>query len=305
MKARAERLLAFLLPGLGDVLWIGVFMGVIGLGPQMMNIDGDLGRHLTIGQYILDHGQVPVVDLFSHTRLGEPLTPHEWLSQLIFALAYRWFDLDGVILVCGLVIATSFWLVFRRSRANSQGILPAVLVTLLAVAASSLHWLSRPHIFTFLMLALWMGVLEGMRRGQPQRWWALPVLMLIWANLHGAFIAGFVTWGLYGLGLGWDVFWKRAKGQGLHGHFWRSFWLGGIASFFATLANPSGVKLWATSVGYVGNRYLVSHTAEYLPPNFHDPSTWPFLILIGLFLVAIGMQSTRKQRRYFRRPPGW
>lgn len=291
MKAKADRLLAFLLPGLGDVLWIGIFMGVIGLGPQMMNIDGDLGRHLTIGAYILDHGQVPVVDLFSHTRLGEPLTPHEWLSQLIFALAYRLLNLDGVILVCGLVIATSFWLVFRLARANSQGILIAVLVTLLAVAASSLHWLARPHIFTFMMLALWIGVLESMRRGQPQRWWLLAVLMLIWANLHGAFIAGFVTWGLYGLGLGWDCFWRRLKGEGLHGHFWRSYWLGGVVSLIATLANPSGLGLWATSVGYVGNRYLVSHTAEYLPPNFHDPSTWPFLLLIGLFLFALGMQS--------------
>ncbi len=295
MRAKADRLLAFLLPGLGDILWVGIFIGVLGLGPQMMNIDGDLGRHLTIGAYILDHSQVPVVDLFSHTRLGAPLTPHEWLSQLIFALAYRWLHLDGVVLVCGLVIATSFWLVFRLARANSQGILVAVLATLLAVAASSLHWLARPHIFTFLMLALWVDVLERMRRGQPRRWWLLPVLMLIWANLHGAFIAGFVTWGLYGLGVGWDCFWQRGKGPGLHGHFWRSFWLGGVASFVATLANPSGLGLWATSVGYVGNRYLVSHTAEYLPPNFHDPSTWPFLILVGLFLVVLGLQNKRQE----------
>jgi hypothetical protein len=40
------------------------------------------------------------------------------------------------------------------------------------------------------------------------------------------------------------------------------------------------VRLWATSVGYVGNAYLVGHTAEYLSPNFHDVSTWPFLLMI-------------------------
>jgi hypothetical protein len=109
--------LRLLLPGLGDILWMAVFTGVILLGPQMMNIDGDLGRHLTIGEYILDTGRVPTTDLFSHTMAGQPVTPHEWLSQVLFALAHRWLGLNGVGLRCGLVIATSFWL-FTGARAS-------------------------------------------------------------------------------------------------------------------------------------------------------------------------------------------
>jgi len=293
MKARASSLLTYLLPGLGDMIWISVFIGVMALGPRMLNVDGDLGRHLTIGRYILDHGSVPLADLFSHTRLGEPLTPHEWLAQAAFALAALWLSLDGVMIVCGLVIATSFWLVFRRARAGAQGILAAVLATLFAIAASSLHWLSRPHIFTFLMLALWLLVLENMRRGRLRQWWLLPLIMLLWANLHGAFIAGFVTWGLYGIGLAWDAFWDRTKSPPLHGHFWRFFLLGGAASLLITLVNPGGLFLWETSVGYLGNRYLVSHTAEYLPPNFHDPSAWPFMLMIGLLVTLFGIQPRR------------
>jgi len=88
-KNRVEQILYYLLPGLGDILWIAAFAGVIGLGPRMLNIDGDLGRHLTIGANILDSGRIPTVDLFSHTMLGQPLTPHEWLAQVIFALANR------------------------------------------------------------------------------------------------------------------------------------------------------------------------------------------------------------------------
>ena len=283
MKKALSRLLLYLLPGLGDILWMGAFVGVLGLGPRMMNIDGDLGRHLTIGSYILDQGRVPTLDLFSHTLPGQPLTPHEWLAQVIFALANRVMGLDGVVLVCGLVIATSFWLVYRQSRNLSQKVLASVLVTVLAMAASSLHWLTRPHIFTFLMLVLWISVLENLRSGRLNRWWLLPVLMVVWANLHGAFIAGFATWFLYGLGLAWDAFWRKfPKGEGLHGHFWRYYLSGGAAAFLATLINPAGVGLWSTSVGYVGNHYLVSHTAEYHPPNFQEPSTWPFMLMIML-----------------------
>jgi hypothetical protein len=293
---RAERVLVYLLPGLGDILWIAVFTAVIGLGPRLLNMDGDIGRHLTIGGYILDNGRVPTSDLFSNTMPGQPLTPHEWLAQVLFALAYRAMGLNGVVLLCGLVIATSFWLVFRRARKESQALLAAVFATVLAMAAASLHWLARPHIFTFLLLALWVGVLDDLRCGRLNRWWLLPVLMLAWANLHGAFIAGLVTWGIYGLGLAWDAFWHRfPKGEGLHGHFWRAYLLGGATAFVVTLANPAGIGLWGTSTGFIGNRYLVGHTAEYLPPNFHDASTWPFLVMIGLLVVFFGLHGRRSE----------
>jgi hypothetical protein len=301
---RIEKFLLYLLPGLGDILWIATFVAVIGLGPRMLNIDGDLGRHLTIGGYILDNGHVPTSDLFSHSMPGQPLTPHEWLAQVVFALAYRWMGLNGVVLVCGLVIATSFWLVYRRARKVSQALLAAVIAIVLAMAAASLHWLARPHIFTFLLLALWLGVLEDLRCGRLQRWWLLPVLMLLWANLHGAFIAGFVTWGLYGLGLAWDAFWRRfPKGEGLHGHFWRTYLLGGAAALLVTLVNPAGIGLWGTSTGFLGSRYLVGHTAEYLPPNFQDPSTWPFLLMIGLLFVLFGLQGRRAETAIL--PAAW
>ncbi len=294
MNKNIPGFLAYLMPGLGDILWMGAFFGALGLGPRMMNVDGDLGRHLTIGRYILDQGKVPLQDLFSHTLTGQAVTPHEWLAQVLFALADRWMGLDGVVVLSAMLIALTFWLVFRRARQASQGLLFPVLAVVLSMAASSLHWLTRPHLFTFLMLALWIGVIEDLRNGRLMRWWLLPLLMLAWANLHGAFIAGFVTWGVYGAGLAFDAALRRfPRGEGLHGHFWRYYLLGGGLSLLATLANPSGLGLWGTSLGYVGNRYLVSHTAEYLPPNFHDSSTWPFLLFAGLLLVAVGLRSRR------------
>lgn len=294
MKLSIDRILAYLVPSLKDVIWVVVLLSVIGMGSRMMNIDGDLGRHLAIGQYILDQGQIPTRDLFSHTMLSQPVTPHEWLAQVIFALAHSMMGLDGVILVCGLVIATTFGLVYQQARRAGGGIAAAALAVVLALAAASLHWLSRPHIFTFLMLALWMNVLEDLRRGRLSRWWLLPAIMLVWANLHGAFVVGFITYALYGFGLLWDSTWRRfARGEGLHGRFWRSYLRGGAAALLVTMVNPSGPGLWVTSFGYVGNRYLVGHTAEYLPPNFHEPSTWPFLLMVGLLVILLGLQDRR------------
>ncbi len=259
-----------------------------------MNADGDLGRHLTIGGYILDQGAVPLRDVFSHTMAGQPLTPHEWLAQVLFALANKALGLDGVIILCALVLATTFRFVFMRARQESQTLLPAIVAVLLAVIASSMHWLSRPHLFTFLMLAVWMTVLHALRKGNIKQWWLLPALMLVWANLHGAFIAGFATWFLYGAGILWDVLNHRIpEDEALHPRFWRSYLLVGGAAFLTSLLNPSGFGLWKTSIGYIGNDYLVNHTVEYMSPNFHNANFWPFLVFIGLLFVVIGFSKKR------------
>ncbi len=70
-------LLRLLIPRIGEILFIAIFAALIGLGPRLMNIDGDLGRHITLGDYILSSRSIPTRDVFSHTKLGDPLTPHE------------------------------------------------------------------------------------------------------------------------------------------------------------------------------------------------------------------------------------
>jgi hypothetical protein len=291
---------SYLLPKLQDILFLAIFLGVIGLGPRLLNIDGDLGRHLTIGQYIMDSHSIPTRDIFSHTMAGAPLTPHEWLAEIPYALADRLGGLNGVVLLCALLISFTFTLSFRQSYARGSLVLLALGWTILAAAASSLHWLARPHLFTLLIVPLWTGELERIRQGTTSRWWLLPLLMLLWANLHGAFIAGFAIWGMYLVGEAWDR-WSDSAAEGkkedvlsespsVSNRVLLILLLGGATSFLATFINPSGWHLWATSLGYLRNRYLVSHTAEYLPPNFHNPSTWPFLLMLLISLLLLGRQ---------------
>ena len=95
-----------------DIVFIMVFVVALALGQKMLGLDSDLGRHLTLGSYMLDERVIPTRDLFSHTRTGFSRPPYEWLSQVIFALAYRLMGLDGVILLSSLIIATTFTLVY-------------------------------------------------------------------------------------------------------------------------------------------------------------------------------------------------
>lgn len=280
-----QKVLAILIPRLGEIFFIAIFAAVIGLGPRMMNIDGDLGRHITLGKYILEARDIPTEDIFSFTKTGDPLTPHEWLSDLLFAMINKAAGLNGVVWLAALVIAGSLWLVYKYSLNLSNMSLIALLGGILGAAASSLHWLTRPHIFTILLAALWTGELEKMRLGIRKSWLIFPVLMLIWVNLHGAFIAGLLIWACYFVGMLLDQQISLNKNRAF-------FWIG-ISSILVSLINPDGFGIWKTGFGFLGNQYLVSHTAEYLPPDFQQPAFWPFLILIFSSILVLGLSKKR------------
>lgn len=273
-------IIQYLLPRLDAALFGMLFIGVLLLGPRMLNVDGDLGRHITIGNYILQQREIPMRDLFSHTMSGEPVVPHEWLAQVSFSVVHAWMSLHGVVFLAALVIAGTFTLMYREMVKQNIYRSLAISFTILAAFASSLHWLTRPHIFTFLFTALWAYQLEN----EKSKLWLFPLIMLIWVNTHGAFIVGFVILGGHVAGWFWEYLHKQATLEKLT----RLSLVGGL-SISATFINPVGWKLWDLSVGYLGNRYLVDHTVEYQSPNFHQPGTWPFLLLMVLGILALGL----------------
>jgi hypothetical protein len=176
-------------------------------------------------------------------------------------------------------------------------VLVALAGSVLAAASSSLHWLTRPHIFTILLTAVWTSELEKMRIGIRKSWLIFPGLMLLWVNLHGAFLAGLMIWGMYfgGLLIDRNFPWERIK----------AFLWSGLGSLLVTLVNPDGIDIWETGLDFLGNRYLVSHTLEYLPPDFQHVSTWPFLFLIMITIVTFGLSKRRINLSHIFLITGW
>ena len=210
----------------------------------MLNVDSDLGRHLTLGRYMLDSRHVPTRDILSFTRAGEPRPPYEWLSQVAFAVAERAIGLDGVVLLTAAIIASAFLVVFIDARERGGGALVALGLTIWAAAASSLHWLTRPHVFSFLFLAIWLLLLDRLRRGDRRTVWQLPLVMLLWANFHGGFVFGFVAWFAYALG--WMIQRSRASPRAGDGG---DLILVGATSLVASILTPALGGNWSAVLG--------------------------------------------------------
>src|SRR5262249_4688484 len=111
-----------------------------------------------IGQWILDNAKVPVADFYSYTAAGKPWISGQWLSEILFGLAFKIAQWRGVVLLsavsCSAVLAlVSFYLVRNLRFSVAIG-----WVALTAVAVTP-HFVARPHIFSYILLLIWTIIL--------------------------------------------------------------------------------------------------------------------------------------------------
>ena len=281
------KLIRFFLPRIEHILFAAIFWGIVASGPRILNFDGDLPRHLLNGSLILQTGHVATTDIFSFRTVGFPSIPHEWLAQVIFSGVYQGLGLNGVILLTALLILATWIVVFRETMVKSNSLFASLFLTVLAMTATQIHVLPRPHIFTYILTAVWVHLLERADdRKIPVRW-ILPLLMLLWVNVHGMFVIGIGICGIYLFGSFLDqpsITWLSTDKA-------KTLLIGGGLSLAATFLSPSGFHIWGAIASLSSNSYITSKIPEYQSANFHLPETWPYIIL--LLLTILGMARTK------------
>ncbi len=256
---------------------------------KLLNFDGDLPRHILTGNLILQTQRVSTTDIFSFRTTGYPSFPHEWLAQVTFAFLYNWLGLDGIVLLTATISVLTWGIVYRQAMRKSKSFFSAVIFIVLGIAASQIHVLPRPHIFTYLMTAVWITLLESLDEQNTRAWWLLPAVMVLWVNLHGMFVLGMIILEIYLVGDFMDnpsLSWFRTRKA-------RALLFAGGLALFATFLSPSGPRIWAAIASLGSNAYITSKIPEYQSPNFHQPETWPFIILLLLTILGLA-RRTRK-----------
>lgn len=165
--------------------------------PQVFS-DGDTWWHVGAGDWILAHGRIPKTDPFSHTMPGAPWHAHEWLSEVLMALAHRVGGWVGVAALTGAAAALAAGLMVRRV-ARSLGGVSLVLVALLALACLGPSLLARPHMLTLPILVIWTSELLAARDAGRAPRLPFALLMTLWANMHGGYVLGLALIGPFAL----------------------------------------------------------------------------------------------------------
>jgi|HubBroStandDraft_6_1064221.scaffolds.fasta_scaffold00022_18 hypothetical protein len=305
----------WLVPSVGDLIFVAL-LGLLGfttLSARLLG-DGGIGWHIRTGQLILATHAIPRVDLFSSMPAGSPWFAWEWLYDALVGWLESAAGLNGVVLFTALMIAGLFAWMFRLLLRRGTNVFVALVLVLLAASAAMIHFLARPHVVSWLFTVAWFGILHSWEKSsrdldsdsrstsdsgfysKPRRsWplWLLPLLMVVWVNVHGGFLLGLALLAIYWCSAAWR--WWRLKGERPDQAFqkvragWRlrALTWAGLLSAAATLVNPYGYRLHVHIYRYLSSRFLMDHIDEFQSPNFHYVAQKCFAGLLLLTLVAL------------------
>jgi hypothetical protein len=276
-----------------DHLWALATVALLALRVQLTPIaPNDFWWHIATGRLIANTGSVPTVDRFSFTQYGQPYFNQPWLAQLLMYEGYRIGGAALLELLQAVLIGVAFALMYRICRQEGAGTRAAALATLAGALIAMGNWQIRPQTYALLPCIMALAVLLRWRRSGQARLWMLPLLMVVWVNLHGTFTLLVALCGLIWVGAAIERL--RSK----TGRTWRELltlaaW--SVVTLGATLLNPRGIGIWGYVAGLLTNRSVGQLVTEWVSPlrDLASTNTQLFIVLLALF---IGLLVWRRGR---------
>lgn len=233
----------------------------------MQGIDPDFGWHLRMGQLILSKG-IPVVDPFSYTMPSYPFVDHEWLTNVCLAILYPRMGIVGLSILFTFSAFAALALQFPVSLKKW-----AVIPLFLSIGTFSIYLGIRPQILSWLFYSILLTILLHKKVWHRFRF-LLPVLFLLWANLHGGFPIGIVTFCLF-----------LVVSQFVKKKIVYIDWFLFLCSLAVTFINPYGYRMWWEVWVSLSDGSLRWSIQEWLPALF--VMNYYFLLLLPLSVAFI------------------
>jgi hypothetical protein len=294
-RSGKQHWLHFIIPSVPDILFVALLLGLsCGAGGRLLLRDADIGWHIRNGEQILASHAIPRTDSFSSSMSGHPWYAWEWLYDILIATIHHVSGLNGVVFFGAVIIAATFVLTLHLALRRGGNLLITFLLLVLSLAASAVHFLARPHLLSWLFAVIWFELLDSAAESGQSRhrlYW-LPVLTVLWVNLHGGFLLGFALLAAYLIGGGIQYFSRREQRQQ------SASWLKQLGSvsalaFAASFINPYGYELHVHIYRYLSDRFLMSQISEFLSPDFHGAAQQCFAVLLIVTILAVASAAQR------------
>jgi hypothetical protein len=254
-----------------DQLAIGLLFVAIGTLAALAPAQSDTWWLIREGQEILARGSISLVDDYSHTARGLFWPNHEWLTEVMFFAAYRAGGMPLITALCALTIVLTWAMSWRLTPGRFE---VRFLLFAGAVGLSASGWAVRPQVFS--MAAFLLTLVLCLER--RERW--LPLVFVVWANMHGAVALGLVVIAADLVARTWSA--RQVP---------RRLALVAAGCAAATLVSPLGWRLW-TFIPASMERSRINQLIEWLPPDL-APLYLPFWLLAAV-LVALAGASVRR-----------
>jgi hypothetical protein len=237
----------------------------------LIPVQNDTWWHLAAGRDMAASGRVALTETWSHTAAGGHWANYEWLTQVLFFGLYRAGGLPLLTLACAAAVVGAYACAWRLMTGPD---LARALLLVSALSASTIVWAVRPQVLTLCLVGV--TVLLVARR----RFAWLPLLFVIWANLHGAVaLGGVVLVAALGAAL-----WTERR-------LVRPLAVTAALCFAAGFLTPLGWRYWI-EIGLSLARSRANQIIEWQPPGL-PPAHLVFWI--GLAALA-GLAVVRRRR---------
>lgn len=294
-RTQSASLLLRFFPSLTDIAFLFPIAALfIALGGyRTLLADCDTGWHIRTGDWILLHGRVPHTDLFSFTMPNAPWFAWEWGWDVLASMIHTHWALAGIVLVNLVILGAVGALLYRLVRTHAPNDLSALLLSAIALCGSSLHWLARPHLLSWLFLLAFLHLIERAEQGRTKALWWCPILTLLWVNLHGSFFIGISLLVAYGAGNIVRAILPDSDLIKLSDA--RNYLLCAAVCLGASLVNPYGWRLHEHVFQYLSDAKQLDMISEYASTSFHSPLALCFEIFLALGFCA-ALQNVARMR---------
>jgi hypothetical protein len=282
----------WLIPGPADLVF-AIVLGLVLVGGRY-GLFGDPGTpwHLRLGREILASGSVPRHDFLTYTHCGDPWVDQSWGFDVLLAAAVDARGWSAVVAMTAVALAALYAAMARGLIRDGASPVAAVVAAILAMAIGSIHFLARPHLFTFGFVYL---TFRACRRQHERGGWIVfivPLYTAMLANLHGGFVVLPLIGATAGFGHAIEGTWGAARRREM-----LKFAAATALSCLAALANPYGIGLYRHVANLLVSSGVTGMIVEYQPPPFGKPNA-DVLEWVLLALIALPVVSSRRVDRY-------
>ena len=249
--------------------------------------DVDLWGNVGFVQHLPWHAEFHRTNTFSYTDTEHPWVNHEWLAEYILHVTHRHAGNAGMLgLKLLLGLATVGLMSFSMREDGCSGPV-RLLYSLLIVSTMGYGFSTRPHLFTYLFVAIFLLLIKRWPRRRGVILVLMPALGILWVNLHGAFFIGAL---LLTLHVVLEQLHARRQGTGRAA---LPLLAAPVLFIGASLVNPYGPRLWsfiAESASTV--RPYLSEWAALAPArDFWSHVDFMVLALLTLLAFAFSRQA--------------
>lgn len=248
-------------------------------------IDPDFGWHYKYGEYFMQHLALLKDNIFSYNLVDYKWFNSYWLAEVILYVSHHF--LGDVF--AGIVFSTifAFTLLFFIKTKSTRFATVAITYLIAVTVCANVFITVRPMFFSTLF---WIALAEILVYAPKYKRY-LPLIFLLWANMHAEFLIGLFVFGIYSIDFTVQM-WRRKNYKAI---IENTIIFGG--SLFVTLVNPYGINLWTTLLKELSQPFKAD-VGEWKPLSISFESL-PSFVLLTILLPATVMYAKAKKSFWY------